>query len=354
MLNSATKYKFVYPVGHTITGDTCLTKSDNIIRWEDVAWINEAAGELSAMLGVSGLSSYSIQPYLYAPDVQRVIDWCSSANTATNSATERHLSGWLPGSIGWIKIKDYAADVTLYSAKDNVYTVGEEASLARYVSRFAGRKVFPAMAATVSGGQLSSASIKAILQALPTHYQGIAGKAGTTDISVAGTYSVVDLAGGSPWGSNLVFTNNPAESGDTLGRPSLYKYSAKYKQTTVGTPDVIVETDSTLGETASLETEIGANYAVLNYIGAEAIAVSYRHTTYGGTSRFSASTYYCQLYGNNATEYNVATDLAWSTLKSLSAPAIQSPGINGYIYEGVVLFSLNGVAGLKFNCATAI
>lgn len=354
MLDSSTKYKFVSPVGHTITGDTCLTKSDNIIRWEDVSWINEAAGELSAMLGVSGLSSYSIQPYLYAPDVQRVIDWCSSTNTATNSATERHLSGWLPGSSGWIKIKDYAADVTPWQAKDDVYTVGEEASLARYVSRFAGRNVFPAMAASVSGGQLSSASIKAILQALPTHYQGIAGKAGTTDISVAGTFSVVDLAGGSPWGSNIVFTNNPAESGDVLGRPSLYKYSAKYKQTTVGTPDVIVETDSTLGETASLETEIGANYAVLNYIGAEAIAVSYRHTTDGGTSRFSASTYYCQLYGNNATEYNVATDLAWSTLKSLSAPAIQRPGTGGYIIEGVLIFSIGGVAGLKFNCATAI
>lgn len=354
MLNSATKYKFVSPVGHTITGDTCLTKSDNIIRWEDVAWINEAAGELSAMLGVSGLSSYSIQPYLYAPDVQRVIDWCSSANTATNSATERHLSGWLPGSSGWIKIKDYAADVTPYGVKDNVYTVGEEASLARYVSRFAGRNVFPAVAASVSGGQLSSASIKAILHALPTHYQGIAGKAGTTDISVAGTYSVVDLAGGSPWGSNIVFTNNTAESGDLFGWPSLYKCSAKYKHTHVSSPDIVVETDSTLGETATLETEIGANYAVLNYIGAEAIAVSYRHTTDGGTSRFSASTYYCQLYGNNYNEFNVAADLAWSTLKSLSAPAIQRPGTGGYIYEGVVLFSLNGVAGLKFNCATSI
>jgi hypothetical protein len=354
MLNSASKYKFVSPVGHTITGDTCLKKSDNIIRWEDVAWINEAAGELSAMLGVSGLSSYSIQPYLYAPDVQRVIDWCSSTNTATNSATGRHLSGWLPESSGWIKIKDYAADVTLYSAKENVYTVGEEASLARRVSRFAGRNVFPAMAASVSGGQLSSASIKAILQALPTHYQGIAGRAGTTDISVSGTFSVVDLAGGSPWGSNIVFTNNQAEPGDPFSWPSLYKNSAKYKQTAVGTPDVIVETDSTLGETATLETEIGANYAVLNYIGAEAIAVSYRHTLDGGTSRFSATTYYCQLYGDNYTEFNVATDLAWSTLKSLSAPAIPRPGTNGYITEGVVLFSLGGVAGLKFNCATAI
>lgn len=355
MLNAANKYKFVPTAGHNISGVTVLKNGQSVLRWESVAWANEAVGELSAELGISGLVSYTVQPYLSAHDIQRVISWCSAANTATNSATVRHLTSWLPSGTGWVKIKDYVNSVTSYSLKNNIYTAGNEASATRYSARFGSRKTLPIPAAVATGDALTCTSLLSILQALPTHYQGVSGRITSGDIALYGSYTVTDLAGGSPWGSSVLFRNNPPEAGDASLSPSIYKYSAKYKSTTIGSPDVVVETDSTLGSPITLDTLLGASAAVseINLVGAEAVAVSYRQVYDGSTSRFSASTYYCQLLGNSFNQFNVAADLFWSNLKALTAPAIARPSA-GTITEGVLIFSVGGMASLRFNCATSI
>ena len=357
MLNAANKYKFVPTAGHNISGVTVLKNGQSVLRWESVAWANEAVGELSAELGISGLVSYTVQPYLSAHDIQRVISWCSAANTATNSATVRHLTSWLPSGTGWVKIKDYVNSVTSYSLKDNIYTAGNEASATRYSARFGSRKTLPIPAAVATGDALTCTSLLSILQALPTHYQGVSGRMASGDIALYGSYTVTDLAGGSPWGSSVLYRHNPPDAADSSPAPSLYKYSAKYKHTSIdiGFPDFVVETDSTLGSPITLDTLLGASAAVseINLIGAEAVAVSYREVKDGSTTRFSVSTYYCQLRGDSFNQFNVAEDLFWSNLKALTAPAIARPSA-GTITEGVLIFSVGGMASLRFNCATSI
>jgi len=349
MLDRANKYAYVQTAGHNITGTISL--NDQVLRWENVSWMNEAVGEWASVLGISGLGSYDCANFLRASDVQRVITWMNGydGRTISNDGS-RFFTSWTPGSSAWTKIGDYTGN----NLTNVLYNAELAASAARWTPIHSAKRLFALGGLAVAAGDpVRVAPIRQILNAFPNGWNVSV----YNYLRVIGSMTVTRSDTSSTVTSNILSPRSTSagvyRNVNDHARYLLRDYSG-------GSVSYQLSTDTAVSGDTSVQDSIGSRDFIRSQRhGGAILACSYR-SAYNQSTRttgVACSTYYHEFFTVNGV---ITNELDWSTLKGLSAPAVATPS-SGQVIEGVYLFQLNvdpggsspcyvpGITNLKFN-----
>ena len=356
MLDRADKYKYVDVGNHRITG---VPFKEGIPRWESVAWANEAAAELSVLLGYGTTDQFrNVSDAFVASDIQRVTNRFRRLNEYMSKSTG-YVTDWSADSERWRELKSYPpADGTLEAHIDAI--VNESTSSLRdvmygYLRRF--RDDIPDVAA---GDPLTGDALKALVgsgmsSACPYYEFSVSGGSlmpelsGYVDISTVETYS----------DTGNTYSRESREPINTIPRVTdpMVGMNIDYSRCPIlSAVKNTGQVDYTLTNTSTFKDPL--NPVAILPIGAVTwmwsfvfvVAFSETIGQDGGNRRWTATVYYNTPTAFKSNQFDYRNSLHWADVPTSPKNSLPDPG-SGYKATGVIgPFDAGGACQVNLNC----